>query len=143
MRHWERDLADHLVLLMTKEALSEGPVAHNLSVVSDGAQALAYLRREGTYADAARPDLVLLDLNLPRKDGRDVLAEVKADAHLRVIPIVVLTTSESFEDIMISYRLHANAFVTKPADYNRYVETVRRISEFYGGIAKLPRQRNG
>ena len=98
----------------------------------------AFLRREGEYADAPRPDLVLLDLNLPRKDGREVLAEVKADPALRAIPVVVLTTSEAEEDILRSYDLHANAYVTKPVDFDRFIEVVRQIDEFFVTVVKLP-----
>ena len=125
-------------VLMTQEAFEEHKVHNRLTVVSDGAEALAYLRREGEYADAVRPDLILLDLNLPRRDGREVLAEVKDDPDLRRIPIVVLTTSQAEEDILRSYDLHANAFVSKPVDFDRFVDVVRRIDEFYFTIVRLP-----
>ena len=104
----------------------------------DGVEALAFLRREGAYADAPRPDLILLDLNLPRKDGREVLAEVKGDPDLRRIPVVVLTTSSAEEDISRSYDLHANAYVTKPVDFERFIEVVRQIDEFFVTVVKLP-----
>ena len=97
-----------------------------------------FLRREGEYADAPRPDLILLDLNLPRKDGREVLAEIKSDEELRDIPVVVLTTSEAEEDVLRSYKLHANAYVTKPVDFERFIEVVRQIDEFFVTVVKLP-----
>jgi len=124
--------------LITTEALQHSKVTNNLHSVANGEEALAYLRREGPYADAARPDLVLLDLNLPRRDGREVLAEVKADDDLRRIPVVVLTTSQAEEDIVRSYDLHANAYVTKPVDFDRFVEVVRSIDDFYFTIVRLP-----
>jgi CheY-like chemotaxis protein len=101
-------------------------------------EALAYLRREGVYADAPRPDLVLLDLNLPRRDGREVLAEMKNDPALLDIPVVVLTTSQSEEDVLASYRLHANAYVTKPVDFDRFIAVVRKIDEFFVTVVRLP-----
>jgi CheY-like chemotaxis protein len=125
-------------VLMTKEALEEHGAGNRLTVVSDGAEALAYLRREGQYADAVRPDLVLLDLNLPRRDGREVLAEIKNDHDLHQIPVVVLTTSQAEEDILRSYQLHANAYVTKPVDYEQFVAVVRQIDQFFVDVAKLP-----
>src|SRR5882757_5604403 len=126
-------------VLMTQEAFAEHKVKNNLSVVTDGVEALAYLRREGKYADAHIPDLILLDLNLPRKDGREVLAEVKGDPELRAIPVVVLTTSQAEEDVLRSYDLHANAYVTKPVDFDRFIEVVRQIDEFFVSVVKLPR----
>jgi two-component system response regulator len=125
-------------VLMTREALDEGKVANNLHVVDNGVDAIAFLRNEGMYADAPRPDLVLLDLNLPRKDGREVLLEAKGDEDLRRIPIVVLTTSEAEEDIIKSYNLHANAFVTKPVDFSQFVGVVRHIDDFFVSVVKLP-----
>jgi CheY-like chemotaxis protein len=125
-------------VLLIQEAFAENALVDDLSVVGDGEEAMAYLRREGRFADAARPDLVLLDLNLPRKNGREVLAESKADPDLGVIPIVVLTTSSSEEDVLGSYRLHANAFITKPPDFERFVEVVHRIDEFFAGLVRLP-----
>jgi two-component system response regulator len=124
--------------LITTEALQHSKVTNNLHTVANGEEALAFLRREGDYADAVRPDLVLLDLNLPRRDGREVLAEVKGDDDLRRIPVVVLTTSAAEEDIIRSYDLHANAYVTKPVDFDRFVEVVRSIDDFYFTIVRLP-----
>jgi CheY-like chemotaxis protein len=125
-------------VLMTKEAFNEHKVPNRLHVVSDGAEALAYLRREAPYADAVRPDLVLLDLNLPRRDGREVLAEIKNDESLHQIPVVVLTTSDAEEDILRSYQLHANAYVTKPVDFDQFITVIRQIDEFFVGVVKLP-----
>lgn len=125
--------------LMTQEAFEHHKIRNTLHVVKDGVEALAFLRREGEYADAPRPGLILLDLNLPRKDGREVLAEVKADAELRHIPVVVLTTSDAEEDILRSYSLHANAYVTKPVDFDRFIEVVRQIDDFFVTVVKLPR----
>jgi CheY-like chemotaxis protein len=125
-------------VLLIEEAFADNKVRNRLHVVSDGVDALAFLRREGDYAGAPRPDLVLLDLNLPRKDGREVLAEVKADDDLRQIPVVVLTTSKAEEDVLRSYNLHANAYVTKPVDFDRFIEVVRQIDEFFVTVVKLP-----
>jgi CheY-like chemotaxis protein len=125
-------------VLLIREAFEFNKVHNNLNVVSDGEQALAYLRCEGEYAGSRRPDLVLLDLNLPRKDGREVLAEVKGDPSLRAIPIVVLTTSEAEEDVLKSYELHANAYVTKPVDFERFVSIVRQIDDFFVSVVRLP-----
>jgi CheY-like chemotaxis protein len=125
-------------VLMTREAFDDNKVANRLSVVNDGASALDFLHKRGEFADAPTPDLVLLDLNLPRVDGRQVLAEVKADPFLRQIPVVVLTTSEAEEDVLRSYDLHANAYVTKPVDFERFIEIVRRIDEFFVSVVRLP-----
>ena len=125
-------------VLMTQEAFEEHKLRNRLTVVSDGAEALAYLRREGQYADAVAPDLILLDLNLPRRDGREVLEEIKKDEQLRRIPVVVLTTSQADEDILRSYQLHANAYVTKPVDFERFISVVRQIDEFFVSVVKLP-----
>jgi CheY-like chemotaxis protein len=125
-------------VLMTREAFEDNKVRNRLTVVSDGEEALAYLRREGQFADAVRPDLVLLDLNLPRRDGREVLAEIKSDADLHQIPVVVLTTSQSEEDILRSYQLHANAYVTKPVDFDQFIAVVRQIDDFFLTVVKLP-----
>jgi CheY-like chemotaxis protein len=125
-------------VLLIREAFADNKVHNNLNVVNDGEQALAYLRQEGQYAGSPRPDLVLLDLNLPRKDGREVLAEVKADERLRSIPVVVLTTSEAEEDVLKSYQLHANAYVTKPVDFERFVAIVRQIDDFFVSVVRLP-----
>lgn len=125
-------------VLMTREAFEENKVANNLSVVSDGEAAMAFLRKQGEYADAPTPDLVLLDLNLPRMDGREVLAAMKGDEELRRIPVVVLTTSEAEEDVLRSYSLHANAYVTKPVDFERFIQVVRKIDEFFVQVVRLP-----
>ncbi|MDW5324732.1 response regulator [Plantactinospora sp. KLBMP9567] len=125
-------------VLMTQEAFEEHKLRNRLTVVSDGAAALAYLRQEGEYADAVPPDLILLDLNLPRRDGREVLAEIKRDEQLCRIPVVVLTTSQADEDILRSYQLHANAYVTKPVDFDRFISVVRQIDEFFVSVVKLP-----
>ncbi|HEY3830494.1 MAG TPA: response regulator [Solirubrobacteraceae bacterium] len=125
-------------VLLIREALAEHKVANALSVVSDGVEAMEFLRREGEHAGAERPGLVLLDLNLPRKSGAEVLAEVKGDPGLSTIPVVVLTTSEAEEDVLRSYQQHANAYVTKPVDFERFKQIVRQIDEFFIGIVKLP-----
>lgn len=123
---------------LTREALIEGKVRNNLSVVPDGVEALAFLRREGRYAEAARPDVILLDLNLPRKDGREVLEEIKADPALRSIPVVVLTSSEAERDIARAYALHANCYITKPVDLDQFITVVKSIEDFWFTIVKLP-----
>ncbi|NUO99535.1 MAG: response regulator [Nonomuraea sp.] len=125
-------------ILLTKEAFDLNKVKNRLNVVNDGEQAMAYLRRESSYTDATRPDLILLDLNLPRMSGMEVLAEVKADATLRTIPVVILTTSEAEEDILHSYRLHANAYVSKPVDFEQFIRVVRQIDDFFVTVVKLP-----
>jgi len=125
---------------LTIEALKEAKVRNHLSVAKDGVEALAFLRREGSYADAVRPDLILLDLNLPRKDGREVLSEIKADASLRAIPVVILTTSQAEQDIVRSYELHANCYITKPVDLDQFITVVRSIEDFWLTIVTLPRQ---
>ena len=124
--------------LMTQEAFQEHKVRNRLTVVSDGAEALAYLRREGEFENAVRPDLILLDLNLPRRDGREVLEEIKRDDELGRIPVVVLTTSAADEDILRSYQLHANAYVTKPVDFEQFITVIRQIDEFFVSVVKLP-----
>jgi CheY-like chemotaxis protein len=126
-------------VVLIREAFDEKKVGNRLSVVSDGVDAMAFLRREGEYAEAPRPDLILLDLNLPRKNGREVLEEIKGDPELRLIPVIVLTTSEAEEDIVRSYELHANAYVTKPVDFDRFAGVVHQIDEFFVGVVKLPR----
>jgi CheY-like chemotaxis protein len=125
-------------VLLIREAFEDNKVANRLHVVSDGVEALDFMRRTGVHAEAPRPDLVLLDLNLPRKDGREVLAEVKKDASLRTIPVVVLTTSSAEEDVLRSYNLHANAYVTKPVDFDRFIGVVRQIDQFFVSVVKLP-----
>jgi two-component system, chemotaxis family, response regulator Rcp1 len=131
----EDDPAD---VLIAREALAAGRLTTELSVVSDGVEALAYLRRVGDYQDVPRPDLILLDLNLPRLSGHEVLAEVKADPQLRRIPVVVLTTSQAVEDIVRSYDLQASVYVTKPVDFDAFTTVVRQIDDFYGNVAELP-----
>jgi len=125
-------------VLMTREAFADHKLKNNLHVVDNGMDAMAFLRKEPPYADAPTPDLILLDLNLPRMDGREVLAAVKSDARLGAIPVVVLTTSEAEEDVLRSYQLHANAYVTKPVDFERFLEVVRQIDEFFVTVVKLP-----
>lgn len=125
-------------VMITKEAFSAGKVATRLSVVNDGVEAMEFLRREGEYANAARPDLILLDLNLPRKDGRELLAEIKQDRYLKRIPVIILTTSQDEQDICNSYDLHANCFVTKPATLNDFVAVVKEIEGFWFQLVKLP-----
>ena len=125
-------------VLMTREAFEENKVANRLTVMSDGVAAMSYLRQEGVHADAPTPDLVLLDLNLPRMDGREVLAAMKSDEVLRRIPVVVLTTSEAEEDVLRSYYLHANAYVTKPVDFERFIDVVRQIDDFFVSVVRLP-----
>jgi two-component system response regulator len=125
-------------VVLIKEAFAEHKVGNVLSVVSDGVEAMRYVRGEGEHAGRERPDLVLLDLNLPRKNGAEVLAEIKGDEDLSTIPVIVLTTSDAEEDVMRSYRLHANAFITKPVDFERFKEIVHQIDHFFIGIVKLP-----
>ncbi len=125
-------------VLITREAIEGSKVANRLNVVSNGEEALQFLQREAPFTDAPRPGLILLDLNLPRLDGREVLARIKSDPDLRRIPIVVLTTSSSDEDIVRSYDLHANAYVTKPVDFDQFMSVVRQIDEFFVSIVALP-----
>jgi len=123
---------------LTKEALKDNKVRNNLTVVEDGVEALSFLRREGRYTGAPRPDLILLDLNLPKKDGREVLSEIKADERLRRIPVVVLTTSKAEEDILRAYDLNANCYITKPVDFDQFIKVVRTIEDFWLTMVKLP-----
>lgn len=123
---------------LTREAFKEGKVLNNLSVVEDGAEAMAFLRQQGKYADAPRPDLILLDLNLPKKDGREVLPEIKGDTNLKRIPVVILTTSKAEQDILKTYNLHANCYVTKPVDLEQFTSVVRFVQHFWLSIVKLP-----
>jgi len=125
-------------VLLIREAFSDRKVGNVLSIVSDGVEAMRYVRREGEYADRERPDLVLLDLNLPRKSGAEVLEEIKSDPSLATIPVVVLTTSRAEADVLRSYELHANAYITKPVDFDRFGEIVQQIDEFFIGIVRLP-----
>jgi CheY-like chemotaxis protein len=126
--------------LMIREAFEQHDITHRLHHVPDGVEAMAFLRGEGAHAGSPRPDLILLDLNLPRMDGREVLKQVKGDPELRAIPIVVLTTSDADEDILRSYDLHANAYVTKPVDFDRFIEVVRLTDDFFVNVVKLPRR---
>ena len=126
-------------VLMTRDALQESKLLHRLTVLDNGEEAVRYLSREHPYEEAVRPDLVLLDLNLPRMDGREVLSFIKADPNLRPIPCVVLTTSESEDDISRSYDLHANAYVTKPVDFAGFTKAVRQIDDFFFTIVRLPK----
>ena len=123
---------------LTQEAFKETDILNHLNVVGDGVDAMAFLRREGGYADVVRPDIVLLDLNLPRKSGRDVLEEVKGDPALRNIPIVVLTTSRAEQDVLSAYGHHANCFITKPVDLEQFIDIVRSIGQFWLSIVELP-----
>jgi two-component system, chemotaxis family, response regulator Rcp1 len=125
-------------VLIAREALAAGRLSTDLHVVADGVEAMSYLRRTDGYSEAPRPDLILLDLNLPRKSGHEVLAEVKQDPALRRIPVVVLTTSQAREDIARSYDLHASVHVSKPADFDAFTEVVRQIDDFFGNVAELP-----
>jgi CheY-like chemotaxis protein len=127
-------------VLLTEEAFALMEVRNRLHVVGDGEQAMAFLRREGRFACAPRPDLILLDLNLPRMSGIEVLGEVKADPVLRMIPVVVLSTSEAEEDIVRSYRLHANAYVAKPVDFGQFIRVVRQIDNFFVTVVRSPHQ---
>jgi len=122
---------------LTMEAFKEGKIRNHLSVVSDGVEALAFLRREGPYANAPRPDIILLDLNLPKKDGRDVLAEIKAQEDLNRIPVVVLTTSNAEKDILGAYDFHTNRYITKPVDFAQFVTAVKLIEDFWFAIIKM------
>ena len=123
---------------LTQEAFKEGKVSNNLNIARDGVEALAFLRQEGEYAGVPRPDVILLDLNLPKKDGREVLAEIKEDPDLRRIPVVVLTTSLAEQDILKSYNLHANCYITKPVDLERFITVVKSIETFWLTVVKLP-----
>jgi len=123
---------------LTKEALKEGKVMNVLNTVGDGEEALAYLRRQGVYTQATRPDLILLDLNLPRKSGREVLAEIKDDPDLKRIPVVILTISEAEQDIIKSYNLHANCYITKPVNLEQFIGVVKSIEDFWLTVVMLP-----
>jgi CheY-like chemotaxis protein len=125
-------------VLMTREAFDAHKIANRLHVVDDGVKAIEFLRRDGEYANAPRPGLILLDLNLPRRSGREVLSDVKSDPDLCDIPVVILTTSSAEEDIVRSYKLHANAYVTKPVNFSRFVEVVRQIDQFFVTVVTLP-----
>ena len=127
-------------VLMTREAFAHHKIRNPLHVAEDGVEAMRFLKREGPFGTAPRPGLILLDLNLPRKDGRELLGEIKQDPRLCTIPVVVLTTSEAEEDILRSYELHANAYVTKPVDFDRFIEVVRLIDDFFVTVVKLPQR---
>jgi two-component system, chemotaxis family, response regulator Rcp1 len=127
---------------LTKEALQEAKVSNRLHVVDDGAKAVDFLYKRGEYADVPRPDIILLDLNLPKKDGRQVLEEVKADPQLAEIPVVILTTSQAEEDIIRSYQLHANCYITKPVDFKQFMRVVKSIEEFWLTVVKLPKRKS-
>jgi len=127
---------------LTREAFEEGRIQNELHVVPDGAEALDFLHQRGEYSDAPRPDLVLLDLNLPRTDGETVLEELKADPELRSIPVIVLTSSRTEEDVARSYDLHANAYLTKPVDPDEFIETVRAFEKFWFSVVRLPPERD-
>jgi CheY-like chemotaxis protein len=126
---------------LTVEALAAGKVVNRLSIVEDGVQAMQFLRRQGSYAQAPRPDLILLDLNLPRKDGREVLAEIKADEQLRSIPVVVLTTSQAEKDVLQAYALHANCYIAKPVDFKQFLDVVEAVEGFWLTVVKLPSEK--
>jgi chemotaxis family two-component system response regulator Rcp1 len=123
---------------LTIEGLNEGKVRNNLNVAKDGVEALAFLRKEREYSNAVRPDLILLDLNLPRKDGREVLADIKADPDLKTIPVVVLTTSRAEQDVLHSYQLQANCYITKPVDLEQFIHVVKSIEDFWLTVVTLP-----
>ncbi len=125
-------------VLLTREALASAKLRNDLHVCADGVEAMAFLRKEGRYAGVPHPDLILLDLNLPRKDGRQVLAEIKADEKLRSIPVVVLTTSKAEQDIMRAYGLHANCYITKPVDFGNFTEVIQSIERFWFTVVTLP-----
>ncbi|NKY86208.1 response regulator [Nocardia veterana] len=127
--------------LMTREAFEDGKIGNTLHVAHDGQEALDFLYRQGEFPDAPRPDLILLDLNLPKYDGRQILEKIKSDPDLSHIPVVVLTTSAAEEDILRSYRLHANAYVTKPVDLDQFIAAIKHIDEFFVQVVRLPRQR--
>ena len=125
---------------LTKEAFKEGKVRNNLNIVEDGEEAMAFLRQEGEYSDAPRPDLILLDLNLPKKDGREVLLDIKNDQKLRTIPVVILTTSKAEEDILKTYNLHANCYINKPVDFDQFINVIKTIEVFWLSVVMLPPQ---
>jgi CheY-like chemotaxis protein len=123
---------------LTREAFKDGKMKNNLHIAEDGVEALAFVRRQGRYKNVPVPDLILLDLNLPKKDGREVLAEIKADPQLKQIPVIVLTTSAAHKDIIRTYHLHANSYITKPVDLDQFFKIIRSIEDFWLTIVKLP-----
>jgi two-component system, chemotaxis family, response regulator Rcp1 len=127
---------------LTKEALQDAKIRNRLHVVDDGAKAVDFLYKRGAYVDVPRPDIILLDLNLPRKDGRQVLKEIKTDPQLAEIPVVILTTSQAEEDILRSYQLHANCYITKPVDFKQFMHVVKSIEEFWLTVVKLPKRQS-
>lgn len=127
---------------LTKEAMKEAKIINNLNVVEDGVEALAYLRKKGNFKGVKRPDLILLDINLPKKNGREVLAEIKQDIHLKQIPVIILTVSNAEEDIIKTYELHANCYITKPVDMEQFIKVVKSIDDFWFSIVKLPLNKN-
>ncbi len=127
---------------LTIEALKEGKVSNKINVVMDGMDAMAFLHHEGKYKDAPVPDLILLDLNLPKKNGREVLAEIKVDSKLKHIPVVVLTTSQAEKDIIMTYNMHANCYITKPVDFDQFISVVKSIENFWFTVVKLPPKEN-
>ena len=127
---------------LTKEAMKEAKIINNLNVVEDGVEALAYLRKKGNFKGVKRPDLILLDINLPKKNGREVLAEIKQDIQLKQIPVVILTVSNAEEDIIKTYELHANCYITKPVDMDQFIKVVKSIDAFWFSIVKLPPNKN-
>lgn len=146
----ERELVDPIEILLVEdsptdallaqEALADARICNNLHPVTDGVAAMAFLHRQGRYAGAPRPDIILLDLNLPKKDGREVLREIKADASLRTIPVVILTTSEAEADVLQAYGLHANCYVVKPLDFDKFASVVRDLGNFWFAVVRLPRE---
>jgi len=128
--------------MLTKHAFSKAKRVYRIHVVNDGIEAMAFLRRQNSYADAPRPDLLLLDLNMPKMDGREVLAQIKADDGLKAIPVLILTTSSAEEDVLKSYQLHANAFITKPVGFDAFVAAVATLEDFWFGVVNLPPQAN-
>lgn len=128
-------------VIITREAFSESKILNNIHVASDGVEALDFLHKRGKFSGMPRPHIILLDLNLPRKDGRVVLEEIKTDSSLKDIPVVILTTSKTEEDILKSYRLHANCYITKPVDLNKFIDIVKSIEQFWFSIVTLPGDR--
>lgn len=123
---------------LTREVLNDNGAFSSLYIVNDGVEAMEFLRNKGKFKDSPKPDLIIMDLNLPRKDGREVLAEIKVDENLKHIPIVIMTISQAEEDILKSYKLHANCFITKPIDLNQFIKVIKSIEEFWFSIVKLP-----
>lgn len=127
-------------ILLIQEALEEGKLNSNLSVTKNGMEAIEFLNRRGPYKDAPTPDLILLDMNLPKKNGKEVLAEIKSDENLKIIPVVILTSSQAEQDILMSYKLNANCYITKPVDFEKFITVINSIENFWFSIVKLPHQ---